>query len=88
MTWVIVEHPDPARSVPHIRMLYRSVPLTSVLGLYLKRIVPNSVSVPLAGGTVTAAERNVLVEPLRNRVTQAPPLVDTPVVDTESFWDR
>ena len=88
MTWVIVEQPVPARSVPHILMLYRSVPLAPVLGLYLKRIVPNSVSVPLAGGTVTAAERNVLVEPLRSRVTQALPLVDTPVVDTESFWDR
>jgi hypothetical protein len=88
MTWVIVEHPDPARSVPQIRMLYRSVPLRPALGLYLKRIVPNSVSVPLAGGTVTAAERNMLVEPLRSRVTQAPPLFDTPVVDTESFWDK
>jgi hypothetical protein len=88
MKWVIVEHPDPARSVPQIRMLYRSVPLAPALGLYLKRIVPNSVSAPLAGGTVTAAERNVLVAPLRSRVTQALPLVDTPVVDTESFWDR
>jgi len=88
MTWVMVEHPDPARSLPHTRMLYRSVPLRPALGLYLKRIVPNSVSVPLAGGTVTAAERKTLVAPLRSRVTQALPPVDTPVVDTESFCDR
>lgn len=88
MTWVMVEHPDPARSLPHTRMLYRSLPLRPALGLYLKRIVPNSVSVPLAGGTVTAAERKTLVAPLRSRVTQALPRVDTPVVDTESFCDR
>jgi len=61
MTWVMVEHPDPARSLPHTRMPYRSVPLRPARGLYLKRIVPNSVSVPLAGGIVTAAERKTLV---------------------------
>jgi hypothetical protein len=85
---VIVAHPDPARSVPQIRMLYRSKPLNPGFGLYLKRIVPTSVNVPFVGGATTAAERKVLVAPLQNRTPHALPPVDTPVVDTESFWDR
>jgi hypothetical protein len=71
-----------------MRMLYRSAPLNPGLGLYRKRIVPISVNVPLVGGAATAAERKLLVAPLRNRVAHALPLVETPVVDTDSFWDR
>jgi hypothetical protein len=69
-------------------MLYRSAPFDPGFGLYLKRIVPTSVNVPFVGGVATAAERKVLVEPLQNRVPHALPPVDTPVVDTDSFWDR
>jgi hypothetical protein len=44
--------------------------------------------VPCAGAAATAAERKLLVAPLWNWVPHALPLVDTPVVDTDSFWDR
>ncbi len=68
-----------------MRMLYRSTPLNPGFGLYLKRIAPTSVNVPFIGCAATAAERKVLVAPLWYRVPHAPPPVDTPVVDTESF---
>jgi hypothetical protein len=60
--------------------------LNPFFGAYLNWSAPISLNVPLPGRDTIEPEVNWVVEKLRMRETHALPLVDTPVVDTDSFW--